>query len=295
MSVDWRAQLHAEIAQGGGLELLTEAERKNIDAGRSFEAIFSGATNVQPFPWRLPGGKCEIAYAEGDPNPWCQCMATMPASMDAVLEGIWEFDGPSMRYDERAAFQVLGRPSVHRVNFSLKLRVLPIIPAVTWPLSATWAAVTTAGGQKEYIIVCLPESTAGISDVQVASALHLFLPGDHAGESKFTYLFQINFGAQMAALERIKPLRLQRELVACIQRHQHATFWQSQLRAELALGGVQTDSTPLSLRASRRADRLSQFLTVPRTCNSCRGVFLVGSARSLMCTAMQTRGAGARP
>jgi hypothetical protein len=243
LDVDWRSQLHAELALGGGEDHLTEAERANIAKGRSFEAIFNCATDVRPLPWRLPGGKCEIAYVEGDPNPWCCCTATIPASMDAVLEGIMEIDGPSMRYHERAVFQVLGRPSVHRVNLSFKARIVPMMPTFTWFLSATWAASTTAGGERQYSIVFLPESTAGISDAQVGSTFVVLKLGNHAGESKFTYMFQVNFGAHLAALERLLPnarievLRQQRELVACIQRHHHKTFWRSQLHAELVLGG----------------------------------------------------------
>jgi hypothetical protein len=244
--MDWRAQLRAELALGGGLERLTEPERVSIELGRSFEAIFNGANNVHPLSWRLPSGKCEIGYADGDPNPWCRCTATIPASMEAVLEGIWEVDGPSMRYHERAAFQVLGRPSAHRVNLSLKARVVPMMPILTWPVSATWGLSTTAVGEKEIVIVFLPASTGEISDIQaVASAFQLVVlsQGQHADESHITYLFQGNFGAFMDTLERLLPnariklVRQQRDLLACIQRYHRQTFWRSQLRAELALGG----------------------------------------------------------
>jgi hypothetical protein len=246
IEVDWRAQIRAELALGGGLERLTEPERVSIDKGRSFEATFTGANNVQPLPWRLPSGKCDIGYADGDPNPWCRCTATIPASMEAVLGSIWEIDGEAMRYSEQAAFQVLGRPSAHRMNFSLTFRIVPMMPALTWPLSATWVSSTTAGGEKEFIIVFLPASMGAISDAQaVASTSQLMVlkQGQHAGESHFTYLFQVDLGAHMAALERflrnarIKMLKQQRELVACIQRYHHRTFWRAQLRAELALGG----------------------------------------------------------
>jgi hypothetical protein len=53
----WRSQLRAELALGGGLERLTEPERASIEEGRSFEAIFDGASNVQQLPWRLPGAR----------------------------------------------------------------------------------------------------------------------------------------------------------------------------------------------------------------------------------------------
>ncbi len=131
IDVDWRAQLQAELALGGGLERLTEPERVSIEEGRSFEASFNGANNVQPLPWRLPSGKCEIGYADSDRNPWCRCTATIPASMEAVLESIWEIDGEAMRYSERAVFQVLGRPSAHRVNLLFKARIVPMMPIVT--------------------------------------------------------------------------------------------------------------------------------------------------------------------
>ena len=99
--VDWRAQVRAELALGGGLERLSDAERASIEEGRSLEAIFNSASNVRPLPWRLPGGQCDIAYVDGDPNPWCRCTATIPASVAAVLESIWEIEGESMRYHER--------------------------------------------------------------------------------------------------------------------------------------------------------------------------------------------------
>ncbi len=246
IDVDWRAQLRAELALGGGLERLTEPERASIEQGRSFEAIFNGASNVQPLPWRLPSGKCEIAYADGDPNPWCRCTVTIPASVEAVLEGIWEVDGPSTRYHERAAFQVLGRRSAHRVNLLFKARIVPMMPILTWHLSATWDSSTTAEGEKEYVIVFLPASTGAISDAQAAaSALQVVVlkQGQHADESHSMYLFQINLGEYMGALERLLPsariklVRVQRDLVSCVQRYHRQTFWRSQLRAELALGG----------------------------------------------------------
>ncbi len=208
IDVDWRAQLRAELALGGGLERLTESERVNIEEGRSFEAVFNGTNNVQPLPWRLPSGKCEIGYADGDRNPWCRCTATIPASVEAVLESIWEIDGESMRYSEQAAFQVLGRPSAHRVNLSFSARVVPMMPILTWPVSATWVSSTTAGGEKEFIIAFLPVSTGAISDAQaVASALQLVVlkQGQHADESHIMYLFQGNFGEYMDALERLLP------------------------------------------------------------------------------------------
>ncbi len=43
---DWRSQLRAELALGGGLERLTEAERVSIEEGRAFEAVFNGATTT---------------------------------------------------------------------------------------------------------------------------------------------------------------------------------------------------------------------------------------------------------
>ena len=81
----WRSQLRAELAHGGGLERLTEAERLRITEGRSFERIFNGErTNVQLLPWNLRDAKCEVAYIEGDANPWCRCTTTIPAAMEAV-------------------------------------------------------------------------------------------------------------------------------------------------------------------------------------------------------------------
>jgi hypothetical protein len=234
IDVDWRAQLQAELALGGGLERLTEPESDSIEQGLSFEAIFNGANNVQQLPWRLPSGKCEIGYADGDPSPWCRCTATIPASMEAVLEGIWEVDGPSMRHHERAAFQVLGRPSAHRVNVALKFRIVPMLPTFTWPISVTWVSSTTAGGEKEFIIVFLPASTGAISDAQATAStfqLMVLKRGQHADESHFMYLFQINLGGYMVTLQRlmrnarIKMLRMQRELVACIKRYHHRTSW----------------------------------------------------------------------
>jgi hypothetical protein len=245
LDVDWRSQLCAELGLGGGEDRLTDAERAAIGNGRSFEEIFNSATNVRPLPWRLPAAKCDIAYVDGDPNPWCRCTATMPASMEAVLEGILDFEGPSMRYNERVAFKVVARPSVHSTILSFKVRIVPMMPPFEWSLSATWAASMTEGGEKEYTVVFLPASTARPSDAHAAATLQLMVlrPGNHAGECRFTYWFQLSFGATMAALERLLPkaritvLRNHRELVACMQRHHRATFWRSQLRGELALGG----------------------------------------------------------
>ncbi len=122
---DWRSQLRAALALGGDIGQLTDAERGCIDKGRSFEAIFAGAKKVQ-LPWRLPSARCDIAYVEGDPNPWCRCTATIPASTEAVLEGIWEIDSQSMRYHERVRFMVSDRPSGHTVKWTFIVRVVPM-------------------------------------------------------------------------------------------------------------------------------------------------------------------------
>jgi hypothetical protein len=260
--MDWRSQLCAELGLGGGEDRLADAERANIAKGRSFEQIFDGATNVRSLPWRLPDAKCEITYVDGDPNPWCRCTATMPASMEAVLEAILDFEGPAVQYHERVAFRALDRPSVHNAILSFKVRIVPMMPPFEWSLSATWAASMTEGGEKEYTIVFLPASTARTSDAQAAATLQLMVlrPGDHAGECRFTYIFQLNFGMHMAALERLLPkaritvLRNHRELVACMQRHHRATFWRSQLHAELALGGAEdrlTDAERVSIAKGR--------------------------------------------
>ncbi len=168
--MDWRSQLHAELALGVGEDRLTEPERAAIAKGRSFEALFNGSTNVRPLPWRLPGAKCDIAYVDGDPSPWCRCMLTMPASMEAVLEGIWEIDGAFMHYHERVAYKVLDRPSVHGVLWSFKVRVVPMLPPFEWTLSGTWVASTAAGGEKEYTVVFLPASTAHTWNSKSSSA-----------------------------------------------------------------------------------------------------------------------------
>ena len=243
--MDWRRELHAELALGAGLNRLTAMERNSIAKGRSFETMFNGATDVRPLPWRLPGAQCEIAFVEGDPNPWCRCTATMPASMQAVLEGILEIDGEPMRYTERAVFQVHSRPTVHTLSLSFTARIVPMMPPMKWSLCATWAAATTAEMQNEYTVVFLPEPTAGISDAHDVSTLQLMVlkRGQHASESHFTYLFQINFGRHTAIVQRLLPnalmnmLTQMRELVAHMQRHYLRTFWRSQLRAELALEG----------------------------------------------------------
>ena len=84
---------------------------------------------------------------------------------------------------------------------------------------------------------------SGAHAVASTSQLMVLKQGQHSGESHFTYLFQVNVGAYMDALERflrnarIKMLRQQRALIACIKRYHHRTFWRSQLHAELALGG----------------------------------------------------------
>jgi hypothetical protein len=238
-----RSQLDNEYVLRGGEERLTEPERASIAKGRSFAELFSDANNVRPLPWRLPGAKCDIAYVNGDSSPWCRCATMMPASMEVMLKEILDFEGPSMHYHERVAIKVLDRPSVHSTILLFKVRIVPMLPPFEWCISATWAASIT-GGRKAYIVVFLP-STARTSDAHAASTFQLMVlqPGNHVGESHFTYLFQLNFGAHMAALERFLPkariavLRNHRELVACMKRHHSGTFWRSQLHAELALGG----------------------------------------------------------
>jgi hypothetical protein len=99
----WRSQLRAELALGGGLERLTEPELASIQEARSFEAIFDGASNVQQLPWRLPGATCEIAFADGDPNPWYRCTITLPTPAETVLEAIWKIEGNPMELHERVS------------------------------------------------------------------------------------------------------------------------------------------------------------------------------------------------
>jgi hypothetical protein len=136
---DWRSLLRAELAHGGGLERLTEAECLRINEGRSFEGRFDGAADVRPLAWRLPGSKCEIAYVDGDPNLWCRCTTTLPAAVEAVFEGIWEIDSEGMRYDEHVAYRVVARPSVHSVDWMFCVRIVPVLPAFEFHVSVTIA------------------------------------------------------------------------------------------------------------------------------------------------------------
>jgi hypothetical protein len=158
-STIWRSQLHAELALGADLNRLTTVERASIEEGRSFEDTFSGATNVQLLPWRLPGAKCEIAYVNGDLSPWCRCTTTIPAAVEAVLEALWEIDSEATRYHENVELKVLERPSVHSVNWVFRVRVVPMLPAFEVRLSGTWAQLVV-GGQKEIAIVFLPATAA---------------------------------------------------------------------------------------------------------------------------------------
>ncbi len=144
---DWRTQLHAELAQGGGFERLTKAERLRIDEGRSFEQHFGTAGDVQPLAWQWPGAKCEIAYFDNDPNPWCRCMATIPATVVTVFQEIWALDCEAMCYDAHVQYRILDRPSTHSVDWVFRVHIVSVLPAFEAHLSGTWVQ-STLGGQK---------------------------------------------------------------------------------------------------------------------------------------------------
>ena len=230
---DWRSHLRAELAQGGGLERLTQAERLRIDEGRSFEGLFNNAVDVHSLAWELPDSKCEIKYAAGDPNPWCRCTTTIPASVDAVLEGLWEIDGDATRYDKRVKYRALHRASVHSVDWTYCNRVVPLLPPFEWHTSVTWAQ-STVGGQKEISVVFVPLAQTSLgSESHAASTrqLALLIPDARANTTQLTVVFQVDYGSQSAALERLLPnmrveiVRRHRSLVASIKNH-----FQKQLR-----------------------------------------------------------------
>jgi hypothetical protein len=137
------------------LERLTNVERASIEEGRSFEKLFDDATDVQQLAWWLPGSKCEITYLENGRNPWCRCTTTIPAAVEAVLEGLWEIDGAAFRHHRKSVeLRVLDRPSAHTVLFTLRARIVPILPAFESRMVGTWAAV---GGRREFAIVFVPQ------------------------------------------------------------------------------------------------------------------------------------------
>jgi len=210
------ADLRSELSRQGGLGQLTEAERQRIAEGLSFKAAFEGAADVQPLPWRLPDSTCEIAYAPGDPNPWCRCTTVVPAAPEDVFEFLWQIDSEHLRYHEHVRASVLERPSLQSVKWIFRVRVVPGVKPFEFHLSGTWACLQSAG-KKEYCIALLPTSGA---DATATRQLTLLSTGSKAHTTNLELLFQINFGARIGALERALPkfrvlvLRWHRELVA---------------------------------------------------------------------------------
>jgi hypothetical protein len=224
---------------GGGPERLTAAERLRIDEGRSFAALFDGAADVRPLAWRLPQAKCELLYTEGNPNPWCRCTATIPAVVDAVMEGIWEINSEAMRYDDNVEYRVLCRPSVRSVEWVFRVRIVPLLPAFEFRLSGTWAR-SAGGSQNEFSIVFLPSLGQGESSLSSEShaactrILLLLSPGARANTTDVTYVFQLDFGSHGTTLEkflpnvRVQAVRWHRVIVVSFRR-----CFQKQLQAWL--------------------------------------------------------------
>jgi hypothetical protein len=96
-----------------------------------------------------------VLHVDGDPNLWCRCTATSPAAVGAVLSEIWALDREATRYYESVELRALDRPSAHGVNWSIRVRIVPALPAFELHLSGTWAELSV-GGQTEFSIVFLP-------------------------------------------------------------------------------------------------------------------------------------------
>ena len=234
----WRQAFRSELATIGGLERLGAIERQRIEEGLTFKAIFGGTADVQQLRWRLPGSTCEIVYVPGDSNPWCKCTTVVPADPVAVLEGIWEINSPQLRYHDRVRFSVLGRPGVHSAEFSLTVRVTRTMKPFRWQLSGTWASSGSAEN-KEYYIAFLPsngnhdDGSAAAHASTTRQFVQLSHGPDAAHTTALTYLFQINFGARLAALERIMPsfrvvvVKWHRQMLRSIKLHykKHRRAW----------------------------------------------------------------------
>jgi hypothetical protein len=276
-SNDWRALLRAELAHGGGLERLTEAERLRIEEGRSFEGLFDGAADVRPLAWQLPGSKCEIAYVDGDPSPWCRCTTTIPAAVEAVLEGIWELDSEAMRYHPGVEYRVLNRPSVHSVDWMFRARVVPVLPPFEWPLSGTWIQSASS----EFLIVFLPAAQIALSsESNSASTRQLILlkAGACPNTTDFTYLFQTDFGSDGTVLERfltnmqVDVVRRHRAFVASIKGH-----FQRQVQAWL--NDVEDDG-PWRERMVKEIQEGEHSYTAAETALLAKGVALLDSVQA---------------
>lgn len=163
-----------------------------------------------------------MAYIGGNPNPWCRSSATIPATMEAVLEALWEIDGAATRYNEHVECQVLERPSAHCVNWTFRFRIVPLLPAFEVRLSGTWTQ-SIAGGQKEVSIVFLPvvQSSESSSESRTAACRQLTLlrPGALANTTEMTIFFQLDLGSHITAVERVSALQFHRRLVSSTKEH----------------------------------------------------------------------------
>ena len=262
----WRTQLRAELTHGGGAERLSEAERLCIGEGRSFEGIFNGGADVQPLAWRLPGAKCEIAYADDDPNPWCMCMTTIPASAEAVLEAIWQMEDEPMKYSERVSFRVLDRPSPHSVRILFRVYAVPLMPPLELPLCGTWVKGTDANGQEEYVIAILGVPSQGSDPNFTTSQLISLRRGLDGNTTVVKYIFQTNV-RHITSFERLLPgvrLRLvlrHRHIMASFRRY----FEKEAAMAETLQGGSGPDlpPNPTALSVMQCASSVTSDAIVP--------------------------------
>ena len=130
-----------------------------------------------------------------------------------------------MKYHERVESRVLDRPSAHSVSFVSRISIVSMMAPFEWRLTGTWATYGVPGDE-EHVIALLPLSSASNHDRQ-ASALQLMLlkPGARANTTAMTYLFQINLGSHVHALERVLPnvrieaIRRHRAIFASFRQH----------------------------------------------------------------------------
>jgi hypothetical protein len=204
--------------------------------------------------WRHPGAKCELAYIEGDPNPWCRCTTTIPAAADTVFQEIWSLDCEAMRYHAHVEYRILDRPSTHSVDWSIRVHIVPVLPAFEWRLSGTWAQ-SVVGGQKEYSIVFLPalqrQANPASTESHTASTRQLIAlkPGASPNTTKLTYIFQLDFGSHSTALERVLPgikveaVRRHRASVASIKKYfgKQVQAWLNDVESDTTWRGALVD------------------------------------------------------
>jgi hypothetical protein len=170
--------------------------------------------------WGTYAATSHIAYAKGDPNPWGKCEGEVRASAEDILVRLWENEGDAFGYNRNVHVTTGTRHGPHQASYLFEEALPYGLPRLNMYVSFVWQALSRSRLKELTPPVSVPLSSSqnvlmgdgyvmvlrpsGISTEVGAARFSAALLLDPIAPqcTRFTYVFQLDFGSRMAGLRR---------------------------------------------------------------------------------------------